>query len=53
MEENIKVTDLDLQSQEQLLKEKLSEVPGINTTYDEEARRYREAVAASAIKPLR
>ncbi len=48
VEENIKVTDLDLGAQEQLLKGKQDEVPGINAKYDEELRRYKEAVQAMA-----
>jgi hypothetical protein len=53
VEENMNVTDLDLQSQEQLLKEKLSEVPGINARFDDEMRRFKEAVQYNASKPIR
>lgn len=40
VEDNINNVDLEISAQQQLLKSKLAEVPGINAKYDEDKKRY-------------
>jgi len=46
VEDNIKNTDLEIRVQEELLTSKRKEVDGINAKYDEDKKRFAEAVAA-------
>ena len=46
VEDNIKNTDLEIRVQEELLKSKQGEIPSINAKYDEDKKRFAEAVAA-------
>lgn len=46
VEDNIKNVDLEISAQEELLHNKRNEVHGINAKYDEDKKRYAEAVAA-------
>ena len=48
VEDNIKNVDLEIRAQEELLTSKRSEVGGINNKYDEDKKRYNQAVAAKA-----
>ena len=46
VEDNIKNVDLEIRVQEELLKSKQGEIPSINAKYDEDKKRFAEAVAA-------
>jgi hypothetical protein len=48
VEDNIKNVDLEIRAQEELLESKRGEVGGINLKYDEDKKRYNQAVAAKA-----
>ena len=46
VEDNIKNVDLEIRVQEELLRNKQGEIPSINAKYDEDKKRFAEAVAA-------
>jgi len=48
VEDNIKNVDLEIRAQEELLESKRAEVGGINHKYDEDKKRYNQAIAAKA-----